>query len=104
MQMPCDEVLKGRVNELEHPWSKRKNIPGRVRVGVVMTLEVTVRLSALGEGAALRAPYLNGGMFSLLPSPSSTEVAVRARFGLGVLSGVWSCSQACTEGAGDDET
>jgi hypothetical protein len=89
---------------MEH---KKENIPGRVRVGVAMTPEVTVRLSALadrGEEGALRAPYLNGGMFSLLPSPSSTEVVVRARFGLGVLSGVCSCSQACTEGAGDDET
>ena len=56
-------------------------------------------LTALGE-VSMWLEELNGGTFSLLKSPSTTAV-VRARFRLGVLSGVCNCSQ--NELVGEDE-
>lgn len=53
--------------------------------------------------ATLRASRGNGGTFSLFESPSTTVDDTRARFGLGVDSGVWSCcSQRELVGFSDD--
>ena len=83
------------------------DIPARIRVGVTTSALVAWRLIALAERGVVGAvtdPSRNGGIFSLLASPSSTEVVVRARLGLGVLSGVCSCSQLSTDDAGTEET
>ena len=50
--------------------------------------------SEVGVAAIWMGEILNGGTFSLLESPSTTTVAVRVRFGFGVLSGVFNCSQS----------
>lgn len=57
-------------------------------------------LADMGDESPLTSSALNGGTFSLLPSESVTRVEVRARFGLGVGSGVCSWSQGL--GAGDE--
>lgn len=70
------------------------NLRGRLRVGVMTSVAVRLRARmALGEVSPLTGLSLRGGMFSLLPSPSSTVTDVRGRFGLGLLSGVRSWSQ-----------
>jgi hypothetical protein len=52
--------------------------------------DVVVRLRRLGDGGDAIESVLNGGTFSLFPSPSRAVIEVRGRLGLGVLSGVWS--------------
>ena len=59
-------------------------------------------LTALGE-ISVRT-ISKGGMFSLLESPSTATVAVRARFGFGVLSGVCNCSQNELAGEAEEES
>lgn len=61
-------------------------------------------LTALGEISMLMGELLTGGMFSLLESPSTMAVVVRARFGLGVLSGVCNCSQDELAGETEEES
>lgn len=84
------------VDEILFYKESRIYIRARLRVGVAMADSVAFRrraLTALGEILSWAGKLLNGGMFSLLESSSTTTVVVRARFGLGVLSGVRSCSQ-----------
>jgi hypothetical protein len=61
-------------------------------------------LTALGETSTWIGELKNGGIFSLLESPSTTPVVVRARFGLGVLSGVCNCSQNELAGETEEES
>ena len=70
-----------------------------------MIISVALRLRALadlGVTSALIGEVMNGGIFSLLLSSSMSKV-VRARLGLGVRSGVWSCPNLA-DGAGDEDS
>jgi hypothetical protein len=70
---------------------------------VIISVALRLRaLADLGVTSALIGEIMNGGMFSLLLSSSMSKV-VRARLGLGVRSGVWSCSDL-VDGAGDDDS
>lgn len=79
-----DAMVRGGIQE------HRQDIHCLTRVGDPSEVVVRLRRVALGDGGDATASVLNGGTFSLLPSPSRVVFEVRGRFGLGVLSGVWS--------------
>lgn len=65
-----------------------------IPASVDVLLRARAALAEIGDDESpLTARMRYGGMFSLLPSPSSIVIVVLGRLGLGVGSGVCSCWQ-----------